>query len=64
MVDSSLFVGLEVSHHYDSLVSVDVYGSDRQQALARLRRRYEPDLGVKTTLPFHRRPWMTALHRR
>jgi acetyl/propionyl-CoA carboxylase alpha subunit len=57
-VDSSLFSGCEVSQYYDSLLSkVIAWGSDREQALARLRRalgEYEI-LGVKTTLPFQRR---------
>ena len=57
-VDSSLFAGLELNPYYDSLVSkLVVYGSDRPQALARLRRALDEYqiLGVKTTLPFHRR---------
>jgi acetyl/propionyl-CoA carboxylase alpha subunit len=57
-VDSSLFSGCEVSQYYDSLLSkVIAWGSDREQALARLRRalgEYEI-MGVKTTLPFLRR---------
>ena len=56
-VDSSLFAGMEVGPHYDSLVSkLCVWGADRAQALARLRRaidEYQVS-GVKTTLPFHR----------
>ncbi|HLF79847.1 MAG TPA: acetyl-CoA carboxylase biotin carboxylase subunit [Dehalococcoidia bacterium] len=56
-VDSSLFPGMEVSPYYDSLLSkLIVWGSDRDEALRRLRRalsEYQV-LGVKTTLPFHR----------
>ena len=38
-VDSSLFEGMEVGPNYDSLVSkLVVWGADRTQALARLRR--------------------------
>ncbi len=57
-VDSSLFDGYEVGPHYDSLLAkLIVYGSDREQALSRLRRALDEYqvLGVKTTLPFHRR---------
>ena len=57
-VDSSLFDGYEVGPHYDSLLSkLIVSGSDRDQALSRLRRALDEYqiLGVKTTLPFHRR---------
>ncbi len=57
-VDSCLFNGFEVSPYYDSLVAkLIVYGGDREQALARLRRALDEYqiLGVKTTLPFHRR---------
>ena len=56
-VDSSLFEGMEVGPNYDSLVSkLVVWGADRTQALARLRRALDEYqvLGVKTTLPFHR----------
>ena len=56
-VDSSLFAGMEIGPHYDSLIAkVCVWGGDRPQALARLRRaigEYTVS-GVKTTLPFHR----------
>ncbi len=56
-VDSSLFTGIEVSPYYDSLLSkLIVWGSDREEALRRMRRalsEYQV-LGVKTTLPFHR----------
>jgi acetyl-CoA carboxylase, biotin carboxylase subunit len=57
-VDSSLFDGYEVGPHYDSLLSkLIVYGADREQALARLRRSLSEYqiIGIKTTLPFHRR---------
>jgi acetyl-CoA carboxylase biotin carboxylase subunit len=57
-VDSSLFAGCEVGPHYDSLLSkLIVYGADRAHVLARLRRALDEYrvLGIKTTLPFHRR---------
>jgi acetyl-CoA carboxylase biotin carboxylase subunit len=56
-VDSSLFDGMEVGPHYDSLLSkLCAWGSDRTQALARLRRALDEYqiAGVKSTLPFHR----------
>jgi acetyl-CoA carboxylase biotin carboxylase subunit len=55
-VDSSLFAGLEVGQHYDSLLAkLVVWGQDRPEALRRLARalgEYKI-LGVKTTIPFH-----------
>jgi acetyl-CoA carboxylase biotin carboxylase subunit len=57
-VDSSLFPGCEVSQYYDSLLSkLIVWGRDRDEALRRLRRALDEYtvLGVKTTIPFHRR---------
>jgi len=57
-VDSSLFTGYEVSQFYDSLLSkLIVYGRDRTEVLRRLRRALDEYrvLGVKTTIPFHRR---------
>jgi acetyl/propionyl-CoA carboxylase alpha subunit len=56
-VDSSLFEGLEIGPSYDSLVSkLVVWGADRTQALARLRRALDEYqvLGVRTTIGFHR----------
>jgi acetyl/propionyl-CoA carboxylase alpha subunit len=56
-VDSSLFEGMEVGPHYDSLVSkLVVWGADRTQALARLRRALDEYqvTGLRTTLGFHR----------
>ena len=56
-VDSSLYAGLQVPLFYDPLLSkLIVWGNDRQQAIARMRRAlYEYEvLGVRTTLPFDR----------
>jgi acetyl-CoA carboxylase biotin carboxylase subunit len=56
-VDSSLFAGFDVPQYYDSLLAkVIAWGSDRTEALARLRRalREYEITGLKTTLPFHR----------
>src|SRR5205807_931949 len=56
-VDSSLYQGLQVPLFYDPLLSkLIVWGRDRQQAIARMRRalsEYQV-LGVRTTLPFAR----------
>src|SRR5207244_1959190 len=56
-VDSGLYAGLQVPLFYDPLLSkLIVWGSDRSQAIARMRRAlYEYQvLGVRTTLPFDR----------
>jgi acetyl/propionyl-CoA carboxylase alpha subunit len=56
-VESSLFTGMEIGPHYDSLVAkLCVWGGDRRQALARLRRALDEYTiaGVNTTLAFHR----------
>jgi acetyl/propionyl-CoA carboxylase alpha subunit len=56
-VDSGAFVGLSVGTEYDSLLlKVIAHGSDRAQAIARLRRALREALvaGVATTLSFHR----------
>ncbi len=56
-VDSSLYPGLQVPLYYDPLLSkLIVWGKDREQAIARMRRalaEYEI-VGVRTTLPFAR----------
>jgi acetyl-CoA carboxylase biotin carboxylase subunit len=56
-VDSSLYKGLQVPLFYDPLLSkLIVWGNDRLQAIARMRRalaEYQV-LGVRTTLPFAR----------
>lgn len=56
-VDSSLYAGLQVPLFYDPLLSkLIVWGSDRAQAIARLRRALDEYriVGVRTTLPFAR----------
>jgi acetyl-CoA carboxylase, biotin carboxylase subunit len=57
-LDSSLFAGMEVGPHYDSLLAkLCVWGVTREQAVARMRRalgEYHV-LGVKTSVPFHQR---------
>src|SRR2546421_12074352 len=56
-VDSSLYQGLQVPLFYDPLLAkLIVWGNDRPQAIARMRRalaEYQV-LGVRTTLPFAR----------
>jgi acetyl-CoA carboxylase biotin carboxylase subunit len=56
-VDSSLYAGLQVPLYYDPLLSkLIVWGRDRSQAIARLRRALEEYqiVGVRTTLSFAR----------
>ncbi len=56
-VDSGLYKGLQVPLFYDPLLSkLIVWGRDREQAIARMRRAlYEYRvMGVRTTLPFAR----------
>lgn len=56
-VDSSLYPGLQVPLYYDPLLSkLIVWGRDRTQAIARMRRALDEYsiVGVRTTLPFAR----------
>ncbi len=56
-VDSSLYAGLQVPLFYDPLLSkLIVWGRDRTQAIARMRRALDEYqiVGVRTTLPFAR----------
>ncbi|GCE47755.1 acetyl-CoA carboxylase biotin carboxylase subunit/propionyl-CoA carboxylase alpha chain [Thermosporothrix hazakensis] len=56
-VDSSLYAGLQVPLYYDPLLSkLIVWGKDRMQAIARLRRALDEYhiVGVRTTIPFAR----------
>ncbi|HLH63559.1 MAG TPA: acetyl-CoA carboxylase biotin carboxylase subunit [Ktedonobacteraceae bacterium] len=56
-VDSGLYKGLQVPLFYDPLLSkLIVWGRDRAQAIARLRRALDEYriMGVRTTLPFAR----------
>jgi acetyl/propionyl-CoA carboxylase alpha subunit len=56
-VDSALFSGMTVPSEYDSLLAkVIAYGSDRVEAIARLRRALQEMriAGIPTSLPFHR----------
>ena len=56
-VDSALYSGMTVPSEYDSLLAkVIAHGSDREEAMARMRRALEEMLvaGIPTSLPFHR----------
>ncbi len=56
-VDSGLYAGLQVPLFYDPLLSkLIVWGTDRQHAIARMRRALDEYavMGVRTTLPFAR----------
>lgn len=56
-VESSLYAGLQVPLYYDPLLSkLIVWGRNRQQAIARMRRALHEYqiLGVRTTIPFAR----------
>jgi acetyl-CoA carboxylase biotin carboxylase subunit len=56
-VDSGLFSGMTVPSEYDSLLAkVIAHGSDREEAMARMRRALEEMrvAGLPTSLPFHR----------
>jgi acetyl-CoA carboxylase biotin carboxylase subunit len=63
-LESSLYAGLQVPLFYDPLLAkLIVWGRDRQQAIARLRRalaEYQI-VGVRTTLPFAR--WLVEQQR-
>lgn len=57
-VDTHVYQGYTVPPHYDSLIAkLIVYGQNRAEALAKLRRCIDEFtvVGIPTTLPFHRR---------
>jgi acetyl-CoA carboxylase biotin carboxylase subunit len=57
-VDSALYAGYRVPPYYDSMIGkLIVHAPDRAQAIARMRRAIDEFaiIGVKTTLPLHRR---------
>ncbi len=56
--DSGVYEGAEISVYYDPMLSkLIVWGADRAQALARMRRALDEYCvaGIQTNLPFHRR---------
>lgn len=57
-VDSHIYSGYRVPHHYDSLLGkLIAYGEDRPTAIARMRNALEELVveGIKTNAPLHRR---------
>lgn len=57
-IDSALYAGYRVPSHYDSLVAkLITHGRTRPEAIARMRRALEEFaiVGIKTTIPLHRR---------
>jgi acetyl-CoA carboxylase biotin carboxylase subunit len=61
-VDTHCYAGYDISPYYDSLIAkVIVHGQDRREAIARARRAMEEFVieGVKTTIPFHQRVFMS-----
>ncbi|HLE77057.1 MAG TPA: biotin carboxylase N-terminal domain-containing protein [bacterium] len=55
-VDSGMYVGMPVTHHYDPLLGkVIVWGPSREEARQRMHRALEQTAvaGVATTIPFH-----------
>ncbi|HEY7448995.1 MAG TPA: acetyl-CoA carboxylase biotin carboxylase subunit [Vicinamibacterales bacterium] len=57
-VDTAAYAGCTISPYYDSLIAkIVVYGRDRQEAVARMRRTLEMSVieGVKTTIAMHLR---------
>ncbi len=66
-VDTHCYPGYRVPPHYDSLIAkVATWGSDREEAIARMRRallEFEVG-GIRTTIPFHLRVLDNAFFRR
>jgi acetyl-CoA carboxylase, biotin carboxylase subunit len=57
-VDTAAYNGCVIPSHYDSLVAkLIVFGRDRSEAIARLRRALDEFVieGIKTTIPFHKK---------
>jgi acetyl-CoA carboxylase biotin carboxylase subunit len=57
-VDTAIYNGCVVPSHYDSLIAkLIVYGRDRDEAIARMRRSLDEFVieGIKTTIPFHKK---------
>jgi acetyl-CoA carboxylase biotin carboxylase subunit len=61
-VDTHCYPGYVITPYYDSLIAkVIVQGEDRREAIARARRAMEEFVieGIKTTIPFHQRVFMS-----
>ncbi len=57
-MDTHIYDGYRISHHYDSLIcKLICHGSDRQEAIARMNRALrETEIGgVETNIPLHRK---------
>jgi acetyl-CoA carboxylase biotin carboxylase subunit len=57
-VDTAAYNGCVIPSHYDSLVAkLIVYGTDRAEAVAKMRRALDEFIieGIKTTIPFHKK---------
>ncbi len=57
-VDTAIYNGCVVPSHYDSLIAkLIVYGRDRAEAIARMKRALDEFTieGIKTTIPFHKK---------
>ncbi len=57
-VDTAAYCGWTVPSHYDSLIAkLIVYGRNREEAIARMRRALDEFIveGIKTTIPFHKK---------
>jgi acetyl-CoA carboxylase biotin carboxylase subunit len=66
-VDTHAFSGYAIPPHYDSLIAkVIAWGSDRGEAIARMRRALTELIitGVPTTIPFHLQVLDNAFFRR
>jgi len=57
-VDTAAYNGCVIPSHYDSLIAkLIVYGGDRAEAIARMKRALDEFTieGIKTTIPFHKK---------
>jgi acetyl-CoA carboxylase, biotin carboxylase subunit len=57
-VDTAAYNGCVIPSHYDSLIAkLIVYGRDRSEAIARMKRALDEFIieGIKTTIPFHKK---------
>ena len=57
-IDSHIYTNFEITTHYDSLIAkIITYGSDRNEALARMRGALEELVieGVETTTALHQK---------
>jgi acetyl-CoA carboxylase biotin carboxylase subunit len=57
-VDTAIYDGYVIPSHYDSLIAkLIVYGKDRSEAIAKMRRALDEFIieGINTTIPFHKK---------